>query len=125
MNEREVVGSLALVSNQQSPEAVVPAVGPFDDPAAGLPANATYERRFASTANVRDHAAIADLALGIRVVEAFVEAEIRGATRPAWRAKHDGVERRPGHPLVVDVRGGDLDGDRDAATVRQNVAFGA
>lgn len=123
MNEREVVGSLALVTNEQTAEAVVPAVGSFDDPAARLSANAAHEWRFSPASNVRDHATIADLALGVRVVEALVEAEIRRATWPTWRAKHDGVERRPGHPLVVDVRGGDLDGDRDAAPVRQDVAF--
>jgi hypothetical protein len=123
MHEREVVGGLALVANEQTSEAIVPAVGSFDHPAARFAANAAHERRFSSTSNVWDHATIADLALGVRVVEAFVEAEIRRPTWPAWCAKYDGVERRPGHPLVVDVRGSDLDGDRDAASVRQDVAF--
>ena len=123
MNEREVVGGLALVTDEQGAESVVPAVGSFDDPAAGCSANAAHERRFSSTSNVWDHAAITNLALGVRVVEALVQAEVRGATWPAWRPKHDGIERRTGHPLVVDVRGGDLDGDRDAASVRQDVAF--
>lgn len=123
MNQREVVGGLALVTNEQTSVAVVPAVGSFDHPSAGLAADAAHQRRFSSTSNVRDHATISDLALGVRVVEAFVEAEIRGATWPAGRAKHDSVERGPRHPLVVDVRGGDLDGDRDAAPVRQDVAF--
>jgi|SRR5579872_1072980 len=123
MNESEVVGGLALVTNKQSSETVVPAVGSFDDPAAWLSATAAHERWFASASNVRNHAAITDLALGVCVVEAFVQAEIRGATWPAWRAKDDGVERRSGHPFVVDVRGRDLDGDRDAAALRQDVAF--
>ena len=123
MDEREVVGGLAFVTNEQSAKAVVPAIGSFDDPAAGLSANAAHERRLSAASNVRDHATIADLALGVRVVVAFVEAEILRATWPAWRAKHDSVEHRSGHPLVVDVRRGDLDGDRDAAPVRQNVAF--
>ena len=123
MDEREVVGGFALVTNEQRAKAVVPAIGSFDDPATGLSTNGTHERRFSAASNVRDHAAIADLALGVRVVVAFVEAEIRRATWPAWRAKHDSVEHRSGHPLVVDVRRGDLDGDRDAAPVRQNVAF--
>jgi hypothetical protein len=101
----------------------VPAVGSFDDPAAGLAANAAHEGRFSATSNVRDDTPTADLALGVRVIVAFVEAEIRGAPWPAWRAKHNGVERRPRHPLVVDVRSGDLDGDRDASSVRQNVVF--
>src|ERR1700690_2622452 len=75
MDEREVVGGLAFVTNEQSAKAVVPAIGSFDDPAAGLSANAAHERRLSAASNVRDHATIADLALGVRVVVAFVEAE--------------------------------------------------
>lgn len=123
MKEREVVGGLALVTNEQTAKAVVPAVGPLDDPSSRFPASAADERRFSSTPNVRDDAAIAHLSLSVRVIEAFVQAEIRGTTWPTWRTKHDGIERCPGHPLVVDVRSGDLDGDRYAAPVRQDVAF--
>ena len=123
MDEREVVGGLAFVTNEQRAKAVVPAIGSFDDPATRSSANAAHERRFSAASNMRDHATIADLAIGVREVVALVEAEILRATWPAWRAKHDSVEHRSGHPLVVDVRRGDLDGDRDAATVRQNVAF--
>ena len=83
MDEREVVGGLAFVTNEQSAKAVVPAIGSFDDPAAGLSANAAHERRLSAASNVRDHATIADLALGVRVVVAFVETEIRRATWPA------------------------------------------
>jgi hypothetical protein len=46
MNERGVVGGLALVANEQSSKGVVPAVGSFDDPAAGLAVNAAHEGRF-------------------------------------------------------------------------------
>ena len=83
MDEREVVGGLALVTNEQPTKSVVPAIGSFDDPAAGLSANAAHERRFPAASNVRDDASVADLALGVRVVVAFVEAEIRRATWPA------------------------------------------
>jgi len=83
VDEREVVGGLPLVTNEQSAKAVVPAVGSFDDPAAGLSANTAHERRFSAASNVRDHATIANLALCVRVVVAFVEAQIRRATRPA------------------------------------------
>lgn len=125
MNEREVVGPFSLVTNEQPAEEVMPAVGSLDDPPARLSAHAADERLFASPPDVRDDAPIANLAFGVRVVEAFVQAEVRRATRPAWCSKHDGVERRAGHPLVVDIRSGDLDGDRDAASVGQDVAFGA
>jgi hypothetical protein len=123
MDECEVVGGLALVTNEQPAKTVVPAIGSFYDPPTGLSANAAHERRFSAASNVRDDATIADLALGVRVVVAFVEAEIRRAAWTTRRAKHDSVEHRSGHPLVVDVRRGDLDGERDATPVRQNVAF--
>jgi len=123
MKEGEVIGAFALVPDDQAAEQVVPAVGPFHNPAARLAPHAADERLFASPPDVRDHAPIADLAFGVRVVEALVQAEVRRAARPAWRPKHDGVERRAGHPLVVDVCSGDLDGDRDAARVGQDVAF--
>lgn len=123
MKEREVIGTFALVPDDQASEQVVPAVGPFDHPAARLATDAADERLFASPPDVWDDAPIANLAFGVRVVEALVQAEVGRPTRPAGRAKHDGVERRAGHPLVVDVRSGDLDGDRDAVRVGQDVAF--
>lgn len=125
MNESEVVGSFSLVANEQPTEEVVPTVGTLDDPPARLSAHATDEWLFASPSNVWDDASIADFPFGISVVEALVQAEVRRPTRPARRPKYDGVERRAGHPLVVDVRSGNLDGDRNAASVGQNVAFGA
>lgn len=123
MNEREVVGPFSLVTNEQAAEEVVPAVGSLDDPPARLSTHTADERLFASPSNVWDDASIADFAFGVGVVEALVQAEVRRPTRPARRPKHDGVERRASHPLVVDVRSGDLDGDRDAASIGQDVAF--
>jgi hypothetical protein len=67
MDEREVVGSLAFVTNEQRAKAVVPAIGSFDDPATGSPANATHERRFTAASNVRDHATIVDGRVPVRV----------------------------------------------------------
>ena len=123
MKEREVVGAFPLVANDQAPEKIVPAVGPLHDPAARLAAHAADERFFASPSDVGDDASVANFAFGVRVVEALVQAEIRGPTRPAWRPQNDRVERRAGHPLVVDVRAGDLHGDGNAACVGQDVAF--
>ena len=122
MKEGEVIGGLALVPDDQASEEVVPAVGPLDDPSARLTTHAADERLFAAPADVWNDTAIADLSFGVRVVEALVQAEVRRPTRPAWRTQYDSVERRAGHPLVVDVRSGDLDGDRDAARVGQDVA---
>ena len=123
MNEGEVVGRFSLVTNEKPAEEVVPAVGSLDDPSARLSAHAPEEWLFASPSNVWDDASIADFAFGVGVVEALVQAEVRRPTRPARCPKYDGVERRAGHPFVVDVRSGDLDGDRDAASVGQDVAF--
>ena len=123
MKEREVIGAFALIPDDQAPEQVVPAVGPFDDPAARLATHAAEEWLLASSSYVGDDAANTNLAFRVRVVEAFVQAEVRRPPRPARRTKHDGVERRAGHPLVVDVRSGDLDGDRHAARVGQDMAF--
>jgi hypothetical protein len=125
MKEGEVIGAFPLVPDDQAAEQVVPAVGPFDDPAARLATHAADKGLFASPADVWDDAPIADLAFGVRVVEALVQAEVRRSPRPAWRAKHDGVERGAGHPLVVDIGSGDLDGDGDAARVGQDMAFRA
>ena len=123
MKEREVIGAFALVPDDQASEQVVPAVGPFDDPAARLATHAADQRLFPSSSDVRDDAADTDLAFGVRVVEALVQAEVGRPTRAARRAKHDGVERRAGHPFVVDVRSGNLDGDRHTARVGQDMAF--
>jgi len=123
MEEREVVGALPFVTNDQATEEIVPAVGPLDDPAAGLAADATHEWLFAPPSDVWDDASVADFAFCICVVETLVEAEIRRPTWPARRSKHDGIERGAGHPLVMDVRAGDLDGDGNAACVGQDVAF--
>lgn len=123
MKEGQVIGTFPLVPDDQAAEQIVPAVGPLDDPAARLATHTADERLFASPSNVWNDAPIADLSFGIRVVEALVQAEVRRPTRSAWCAEHDSVERRAGHPLVVDVRSGDLDGDRDAARVGQDMAF--
>jgi len=123
MNEREVIGGLALIADEESPEAVVPAVGSLDDPPARFPANAADERLLAATSNVRNDASISNLAFRVRVVEALVQAEVRGTARAARRPKDDGVQSGTGHPFVVHVRRGDLDGYRDAAAFGQDVAF--
>ena len=49
MNEREVVAGLPLVTDEEAAEAVVPAVGPFNDSALRLAVDASDERLFAAT----------------------------------------------------------------------------
>lgn len=123
MNEREVVGSLPFVTNEQRAEAIVPAVGALDDPAARLASGATDQRRLAAPSYVRSHAAIPNLFLGVGVVVTLVEAQVLRHQRTSSPAEDDRVERRAGHPLVVDVGSGHLDGERDPARVGQDVAF--
>ena len=123
MDEREVVSAFPFVTDEQGSETIVPTVGSLDDPPSRLAANAPDERLLTAAPDVRDDVPDANLPFGVRVVEALVQAKILGPPRPAWRAKHDGVEGRSRHPLVVDVRAGDLDGDRDAPRLGQDVAF--
>jgi hypothetical protein len=123
VDEGEVVGGLSLVTNEQRAVAIVPAVGALDDPAARLAASAADQRRFAPSSYVRSHSAIANLLLGVGVVVALVETQVLRHQRPSPPPKHDRVERSAGHPLVVDVGSGHLDGDRDASAVSQDVAF--
>jgi hypothetical protein len=62
MKEREVVGALPLVTNDQAAEEIVPAIGPLDDPAARFSAHAADKGLFSSPADVRDDASVADFA---------------------------------------------------------------
>lgn len=123
MDEGEVVGGLPLVTNEQRAKTIVPTVGAFDDPAARLASGAADQRWFAAPSNVRSHSAISDLFLGVGVVVALVEAEVLRHQGTSPTAKHDRIERRAGHPLVVDVGSSHLNRERDAAPVRQDVAF--
>jgi hypothetical protein len=125
VDEREVVRGFPFVTDKQGAKSVVPAVRPLDDPTSRLATNAPNERLFTSTADVRDHAPIPNLALGVLIVEALVEAEVVWSPRPTGPAEDHGIERRAGHPFVVDVRRGHLHPDRDASSVGQNVAFRA
>jgi hypothetical protein len=123
MNEREVVAGFPLVTDEQASEAVVPAVGPLNDPASRLALGASDERLFAATTDVRSHVAIPDLLLGVAVVVPLVQAQVVGTTRTSRAAEDDCVERGAGHPLVVNVRRRQFDADRNATPVGQDMAF--
>lgn len=112
-----------LPANTKSAEVVVPAVGALNDPASGLASCAANERGLAPSPDMRPHASLARLVLGVGVVIAFVEAKVLGAPRAARTADSDSVERGADHPFVVDV--GAREGDREwnSTTVGQNVAF--
>jgi hypothetical protein len=121
--ESEVIAGLSFPSDEKSPEAIVPAVGSFDDPPAGLAVDAPEQRRFAPSSNMRDDMAVARFVLRIAVVVALVEAKMDGVPRSPPSAKRHGIERRADHPLVVDISRGDRYGEGNTAPVGKDVPF--
>ena len=125
VKEGEVVAADALPANEQSAEAVVPGVGALHHPAARLALHAAEQRLLAAAPDVRRDPASPNGSLRVGVVVALVEAEVPRSARAARRAHDHRVERLGDEPLVVDVGAGDLGGQRDAAPIRQDVAFDA
>jgi len=123
VDERAVMLCLPLPANSQAAEVVVPTVGALDHPTPRPAAHAADQGRFAPAANVRSHAALACLVLAILVVVALVEADVLWSTRSTRGADRNRIKRGAYHPLVVDVRAGQRDGEGDPAPVGQNVAF--
>jgi hypothetical protein len=103
----------------------VPRVRPLDDPTPRLSSNAPDERSLAPPTDVRRDAARSDGGLDIRVVVAFVEAQMLGTSWAPRTAEHNRVERIGDEPLVVDVRSGDLSRHRHATTLCEHVALDA
>ena len=113
-----------LPANAERAEVVMPAVGALDDPAS-RPTGLAAPLLLATPTKVQLDPAARDLACGVVVVVAFVEAEI---PRSAWTARCtelNSVERLPGKPLVVNVGAGQRDGDGNATPVGEDVAFRA
>lgn len=124
VNEREIVLRDRFPPNAEGAEVVVPAVRALDDPATGTTAF-TPPRFLAASTKMQLNTAACDLARGIVVVIAFVEAEVPWSTRATRRAEWNGVEGFAREPLVVDIGAGQRDCDGDAATVGEDVAFRA
>lgn len=124
VNEREVVLRDRFPPNAERPKIVVPAVGTLDDPATGTTAVAP-PRFLAASTKMQPDTTARDLARGIVVVIAFVEAEVSWSTRTTWRTERNSVECFARNPLVVDISAGQRDCDGDAATVGEDVAFRA
>lgn len=114
-----------LPADEQTAEPVVPGVRSLDDPAPWLALDAAEQRLLATAPDVRCDPTRANGRLGVFVVVPFVEAQVLGAARAARRSQDNRIERLPDEPLVVDVRAGDLGGQRNAAAVGQDVAFDA
>ena len=125
VKEGEVVGANSLPAHEQAAEAVVPGVGALHHPAARLALHAAEQRLLAAAPDVGCDPASPNGSLRIGVVVALVEAEVLRSAGAARRAHDHRVEGLGNEPLVVDVGAGDLGGQRDAASVGQDVAFDA
>ena len=125
MEHGEVVGGVAFPAHQQTTEAVVPAVGAFDDPAPRFALGAPNERLFAATSDVRNDPAFANSGFDVGVVISLVQTEVLRASRATRCPQWNSIEHLSHHPLVVHVRTCDQRGDRHAPTIRENVPFHA
>ena len=128
MQHREVgVGGL-LPADQDASEAIHPAVGPLDDPAACAvkEAAAKLADLLSSSAQMKREAEQAgetpDEGEVVALVEAHALSSVRLGTRTSDRNAVHGVREEL---AVISIRGGDDQADRDPATVGQQAALGA
>ena len=119
------MGTASLPAHEETTEPVVPGVRSLDDPPPRLTANHTDQRLLAASSNMWTDAAQADGGSDVRVVVALVETDVLGTPRTSGAAHDDGIEDFTDHRAVRHVGAGDQRGERDAATVGQNVAFDA
>ena len=112
-------------SNQQSAEAVVPCVGALHYPAPGLAVHAAKQGLLAAPSDVRRDPARTHGGLCVSVVVPLVQAEMLRSSRPARCPQNHSIKDPGDEPLVVNVRAGDLGGQRDASAVRQDVTLDA
>ena len=103
----------------------MPGVRSLDDPTAWLAAKTSDEWWFATPADVRRDAPRSNGRFNVRVVVALVEAKMLRAARTARATQNNRVERGGHEPLVMNVRAGDLCGQRDPTPVREDVTLHA
>ena len=125
MNPGLGAGFGPFVIADQTPVTHQPAEGALHHPAAGLALDAAEQRLLSPAPDVGRDPASSDGRLRVLVVVPLVEAEVLGAAGAAWGTENHRVERLADQPLVVDVRAGDLGGQRNATPVGQDVAFDA
>lgn len=125
LHHRQVVPRGALPAHEQPTKPIVPAVGPFDDPASWLALHATDHRLLAATTDVGRDSADADGGFGVLVVVALVQAQVLGPSRTSRRLQRDRVEHRTDHPLVVHVRRRRSHGQRHSSSISEDVSFHA
>lgn len=125
MDECSIVFALGFPSNEERTKSVVPGVCSLHDPSSRFLTVTTAARFFSPTTDVGAYAASRERSTNVRVVVALVEAGIDRPSRSSRGANHDLVEHFAHHPFVVHIGAGNFHGQRDAATVRQNVPFDA
>ena len=101
----------------------MPRVASLNDPAPRLSADNTKQGLLATSSDVRTDTAQSDRGSDVRVVVAFVEAEV---DRPSWAtraADRYGIEHLADHGGVWHIRAADQRCDRHAAAVGRYMAF--
>lgn len=78
---------------------------------------------FSSASNMSNNTARTHCNPHIGVVISLVEAEILRASGSAWTPYTDLVEHLSNHPLVVAIGSRDLNGQRYASTIGQDMSF--
>ncbi len=115
----------SLPAYEQASEAVVPRVRSFDDPAPRLATDFAEQGLLTAPSDVWSNSAKANRRLDVLIVVAFVEAKVRGTSRPARTTHDNGIEHLVDHACVRDIRAGDERGDRHTASIGQDVPFDA
>ena len=113
-------------ADEERPVAVEPGVGAFDDPAAGAEAGFLLDRFgfFAAAADVGGEAELREQLAHLAVVVGLVEADsLRLLGRGLGPLDRDRGEREAGELVVVQVRAGVLDPDRDPFPFAEEAPF--
>lgn len=123
--EREVVRTFALPTDEERAEAVVPAVGAFDDPTARFAAEPADEGRFTAPTDVALDAQDSESRIDLRIVVPFVHAAVLRAEATSRRDRSDRLKGRQSVPQVGHIGTADRKANRDTSAVRENVPFSA
>ena len=121
-----MVLGLLRPAGEECPVAVEPGVGAFDDPAASAEAGFLLEllRFFAAAADVGGEAELREQLAHLAVVVGLVEADsLRLFGRGLRPLDRDRLERDAGELVVVQVRAGVLDPDRDPFPFGEEASF--
>ena len=128
MKEGDVVVGRLVPTDQNTPEAVQPAVSAFHHPAAGFEPSFPFDglSLFASTPDVGGEAELVQGAAHLSEVVAFVQAQTLGMRWGGRRARHRQAVHRSPHQLhIVAVGPVHCQPNRNTVGVGQQTAFDA